>query len=231
MYWSAAARTSSPVTVSVKGGRKVLMLRHMPPSLPQRWYGRISTVLDQLITYPATSRPDLLAAPVLDALTEGGGAGPGFPAGDRIRVTEIDPALADTAEFCDRYGVAAEESANCVVVTARRGGNETLAACVVLATTRADLNNLVRRHLGARKVSFLPMDRAVAATGMEYGGITPFGLPTDWPLLVDSAVVHTDRVVVGSGVRNSKLVVPGRVLASLGKAEVLDGLGIPIHGG
>jgi prolyl-tRNA editing enzyme YbaK/EbsC (Cys-tRNA(Pro) deacylase) len=188
-------------------------------------------VLDQLITYPATSRPDLLAAAVLDALTGGDSAWPGTPAGDQIRVMEIDPALADTAEFCARYGVAAEESANCVVVAARRGGNETLAACVVLATTRADLNNLVRRHLGARKVSFLPMDLAVAATGMEFGGITPVGLPVDWPLLVDSAVVRTDRVVVGSGVRRSKLVVPGRVLASLGKAEVMAGLGVPIQGG
>jgi prolyl-tRNA editing enzyme YbaK/EbsC (Cys-tRNA(Pro) deacylase) len=188
-------------------------------------------VLEQLITYPATSRPDLLAPPVLDALTGGSSTGPGPLTGDRIQVTEIDPALADTAEFCARYGVAAAESANCVVVAARRGGSEKLAACVVLATTRADLNNLVRRHLGARKVSFLSMDRAVAATGMEYGGITPFGLPADWPLLVDSAVVRTDRVVVGSGVRHSKLVVPGRVLASLGKAEVLDGLGVPIHEG
>jgi prolyl-tRNA editing enzyme YbaK/EbsC (Cys-tRNA(Pro) deacylase) len=219
------------VTVSVKGGRKVLMLRHMPSSLPRRSYGRISTVLDQLITFPATSRPDLLAAAVLDALTGGDSAWPGTAAGDQIRVMEIDPALADTAEFCARYGVAAEESANCVVVAARRGGNETLAACVVLATTRADLNNLVRRHLGARKVSFLPMDLAVAATGMEFGGITPVGLPVDWPLLVDSAVVRTDRVVVGSGVRRSKLVVPGRVLASLGKAEVMAGLGVPIQGG
>jgi prolyl-tRNA editing enzyme YbaK/EbsC (Cys-tRNA(Pro) deacylase) len=207
------------------------MLRHMPSSLPRRSYGRISTVLDQLITFPATSRPDLLAAAVLDALTGGDSAWPGTAADDQIRVMEIDPALADTAEFCARYGVAAEESANCVVVAARRGGSETLAACVVLATTRADLNNLVRRHLGVRKVSFLPMDLAVAATGMEFGGITPVGLPVDWPLLVDSAVVRTDRVVVGSGVRRSKLVVPGRVLASLGKAEVLAGLGVPIQGG
>lgn len=185
-------------------------------------------MLDQLTTYPAVSRPDLLAVPVLDALTGQFGAGGDDTADGRILVTEIDPALADTAAFCDRYGVAAEESANCVVVTARRGSIETLAACVVLATTRADLNNLVRRHLGARKVSFLPMERAVAETGMEYGGITPFGLPAEWPLLLDAAVVGTERVVVGSGVRHSKLVVPSWLLTSLKKAEVLDGLGIPI---
>lgn len=187
-------------------------------------------MLDQLITYPAASRPDLLAAPVVEALTGELGAGSGAGIGDQILVTEIDPAVADTAEFCARYGVDPAESANCVVVTARRGSSETLAACMVLATTRADLNNLVRRHLGARKVSFLSMDRVVAETGMEYGGITPFGLPAEWPLLVDAAVARTERVVVGSGVRHSKLVVPGPLLASLGKAEVMEGLGIPVHG-
>lgn len=181
-------------------------------------------MLSRLTTYPATSRPDLLAPAVLAALTTWSGPpdldGP-------VAVTEIDPALADTAQFCARYGVAPEESANCVVVAARRGGTELLAACVVLATTRADLNNLVRRHLGARKVSFLPMDRAVVETGMEYGGITPFGLPAEWPLLVDAAVVATPKVVVGSGVRRSKLVVAGSALAQLAKAEVLTGLGVP----
>ena len=120
-------------------------------------------MLDQLVTYPAASRPDLLAQPVLAALTSD------TAASSQVAVTEIDPALADTAEFCARYGVAPEESANCVVVAARRGGVETLAACVVLATTRADLNNLVRRHLGARKVSFLPIDRAVAESSKRTG--------------------------------------------------------------
>jgi prolyl-tRNA editing enzyme YbaK/EbsC (Cys-tRNA(Pro) deacylase) len=102
-----------------------------------------------------------------------------------------------------------------------------MVACVVLATTRADVNGLVRRHVGARKASFAAMDDAVAQTGMEYGGITPVGLPADWPLLVDSAVVATPYVVVGSGRRRSKLVLPGAALAALPGAEVLDGLGIP----
>jgi prolyl-tRNA editing enzyme YbaK/EbsC (Cys-tRNA(Pro) deacylase) len=167
---------------------------------------------------PVAERPDLLAPPVIAALSHVDGA----------QVAEIDPDAADTAEFCARYDVSPDVSANCVVVAARRGGETTLAACVVLATTRADVNGLVRKHLGARKASFAPMDDAVAETGMEYGGITPVGLPPSWPLLVDAAVAATPHVIVGSGVRRSKLWLPGAALASLPNAEVLEGLGRPV---
>jgi prolyl-tRNA editing enzyme YbaK/EbsC (Cys-tRNA(Pro) deacylase) len=177
-------------------------------------------VIDQLERVPALTRTDLLAAPVAAALQVWEG-----PV-DQIEVTEIHPALADTAAFCARYGVAPEESANCVVVAARRGGEQWLAACVVLASTRADVNGLVRRHLRARKVSFAPMELAVAESGMEYGGITPLGLPESWPLLVDAQVAATDRVIIGSGIRGSKLVIPGASLEDLPKAEVLPGLGL-----
>lgn len=100
-----------------------------------------------------------------------------------------------------------------------------MVACVVLATTRADVNGVVRRLLDARKASFASMDDAVAQTGMEYGGITPLGLPSDWPILVDAAVaaIATD-VVVGSGVRRSKIVLPGAALADVPGAQVIDGL-------
>jgi prolyl-tRNA editing enzyme YbaK/EbsC (Cys-tRNA(Pro) deacylase) len=101
----------------------------------------------------------------------------------------------------------------------------TYAACVVLATTRADVNGVVRRRLAAKKASFAPMADAVALSGMEYGGITPIGLPAGWPVLVDAAVAGTAQVVIGSGVRRSKLTVPGGVLAKLAGAEVIDGLG------
>ena len=120
---------------------------------------------------PALDRPDLLASPVAAALAHWKNAVPAT----EIGVAEIDPELADTAAFCERYGVALSESANCVVVAGRRGGETRLAACVVLATTRADVNGLVRRQLDARKASFAPIDVAVAETGMEYGGITPVG--------------------------------------------------------
>ncbi|MFZ0158448.1 MAG: YbaK/EbsC family protein, partial [Kineosporiaceae bacterium] len=105
-----------------------------------------------------------------------------------------------------------------------RAGVTRYAACVALATTRVDVNGLVRRRLDARKASFAPMDVAVAATGMEYGGITPIGLPPDWALWVDAAVAATPEVIIGSGVRRSKLVLPGAALAQLPGAEVVEGL-------
>ncbi|MFC5747769.1 YbaK/EbsC family protein [Actinomadura rugatobispora] len=160
---------------------------------------------------PAAERPGLLAGPVAAVI----GARP------EARVAEIDPELADTAAFCERYGVPPEASANCVVVAAKRGGEVTYAACMVPATGRADVNGVVRRHLGARKVSFAPMAEATSLTSMEYGGITPVGLPSGWPILVDEAVAATPEVVIGSGVRRSKLLLPGKAVADLPGAEVL----------
>ncbi|MGY1738688.1 YbaK/EbsC family protein [Geodermatophilus sp. SYSU D00684] len=176
-------------------------------------------VLGSLTWAPAASRTDLLAGPVVAALA--GLPGPAW-------VAPVDDALADTAAFTEAYGVPPEASANCVVVAARRAGQTTLVACVVLATTRADVNGLVRRHLGARKASFAPQDVAVAESGMAYGGITPIGLPASWPVLVDAAVAAAGLVVVGSGTRGAKLAVPGSLLAGLPSAEVLDGLGVPV---
>lgn len=177
---------------------------------------------------PALSRPELLAKPTLEALLELARR-EGDQAAARVEAAAIDPDLADTAAFCAEYGVGLEESANCVVLATKRGGETSYAACMVLATTRADVNGLARKHLGARKISFAPMDDAVGLTGMEYGGITPIGLPADWPILVDRAVAESPRVVVGSGVRGSKLWLPGALLAALPHAEVLDGLGKPVE--
>ena len=175
--------------------------------------------LGSLVWLPAIERPDLLGAPVAAALSLL--PGPAW-------VAEIDDELADTAAFCAAYDVPMEVSANCVVVAARRAGQTTLAACVVLATTRADVNGLVRRHLGARKASFAPQDVAVAESGMDFGGITPVGLPADWPVLIDPEVEAADFVVIGSGTRGAKLAVAGSVLAALPAAEVLEGLGQPL---
>jgi prolyl-tRNA editing enzyme YbaK/EbsC (Cys-tRNA(Pro) deacylase) len=171
--------------------------------------------------HPALSQPRLLASPVFAALRD-------WPPAEEVRVAEIDPALADTAAFCAQYGVPLEESANCVVIVAKRAGETSYAACVVAATTRADVNGLLRRHLGARKASFGPVDAVTAATGMEYGGITPLGLPADWPVLVDAAVATLGNVVIGSGIRGSKLWLPGRLLTEIPGAKVLDGLGVSV---
>ena len=175
------------------------------------------SALGRLDTVPALDRPDLLADPVRQFLTT-------WPRAGDVAVAEIDPELADTAAFCARYDVGLDVSANCVVIAARRGEATRYAACIVLATTRADVNGVVRRHLDARKASFASMDDAVARTRMEYGGITPLGLPQEWPVLVDRAVVGAGVVVIGSGVRRSKLALPGAALAAVPGAQVLDGL-------
>ncbi|MHA6626741.1 YbaK/EbsC family protein [Pseudonocardia sichuanensis] len=178
------------------------------------------TVLGTLRAVPALDRPDLLGEPVAHALKALDPAD-----AELIGVAEIDPGLADTAEFCAAYSSPLERSANCVVVAGRRGGDTRYAACLVLATTRADVNGLVRRRIDARKASFAPMDDAVALTGMEYGGITAVGLPEGWPLLVDAAVAAAPAVVIGSGIRGSKLALPGELAARLPGAEVVEGLG------
>lgn len=178
------------------------------------------SVLGTLAAVPALDRPDLLAAPVAAVLKS---LDPADAA--RVGVAEIDPALADTAAFCEAYGSPLDGSANCVVVAGKRGETVSHAACLVLATTRADVNGLVRKRLGARKASFAPMDDAVALSGMEYGGITPVGLPDGWPVLVDAAVAAAPAVVIGSGIRGSKLALPGELAARLPGAEVVDGLG------
>ena len=175
--------------------------------------------IGSLSAEPALSRPDLLAQPVTAAL-----AALDEAVSSAVGVAEIDPAAADTAAFCERYGVSLAESANCVVITGRRDGQPRYAACVILATTRADVNNTARRELDVRKASFAAMDDAVAQTGMEYGGITPVGLPAAWPVLVDALVADTPTVIIGSGLRRSKLLLPGKLLASLPGARVIEGL-------
>jgi prolyl-tRNA editing enzyme YbaK/EbsC (Cys-tRNA(Pro) deacylase) len=160
---------------------------------------------------------DLVAAPVTDALS-------GWARAAEVVAAPIDPDLADTAAFCAQYGVEMVDSANCVVIAGRRGDDVRYAACVVLADTRADVNGIVRKRLAARKASFAPMADAVELSGMEYGGITPIGLPAAWPVLVDRAVLDRDVVVIGSGLRRSKLALPSAALAELPTAEVIDGL-------
>jgi prolyl-tRNA editing enzyme YbaK/EbsC (Cys-tRNA(Pro) deacylase) len=164
---------------------------------------------------PATA--DLVAAPVAAALAP-------WAAAPSVLAAPIDPELADTAAFCERYGVLMADSANCVIVAGRRGEATRYAACVVLATTRADVNGIVRKRLDARKASFAPMADATQLTGMEYGGITPIGLPADWPVLVDRAVLDRSVVIIGSGLRRSKIALPAGLLESLPGAEVVDGL-------
>lgn len=169
---------------------------------------------DHLNAVPASERPDLVAAPVAALL-------PHVP---EALVFEIDPALADTAALCDHFELPVETAANCVVIVGRRGDEQQTVACMALATTRVDVNHVVKKRLGVRKCSFASMEHAVEATGMEYGGITPVGLPAAWPIWVDAAVAATDWVCIGGGVRHSKLIVPGAGLLNLPGAELIEGL-------
>ncbi|MFG1623628.1 YbaK/EbsC family protein [Kribbella sp. NPDC049227] len=167
-------------------------------------------VLGKVEWRPAAEVPELLAAPVRDAL------------GDLAAyAAPIDPGLADTAAFCAEYDVPMDASANCVIVHGKRAGESTYAAVMVLATDRADVNGVIRKHLGVRKISFAAQDDAVSSTGMEYGGITPIGLPAEWPVLVDEAVTRAGLVVIGSGIRGSKILLDGADLAKLPAATVL----------
>jgi prolyl-tRNA editing enzyme YbaK/EbsC (Cys-tRNA(Pro) deacylase) len=178
------------------------------------------TISGSLAVERALDRADLLADPVAKALAV-------LPAAHAagVGVAPIDPELADTAAFCEAYGSPLDASANCVVVAGRRSGEERFAACMVLATTRADVNGVVRKRLDVRKASFAPMDTAVELTGMAYGGITPLGLPPEWPVLLDPAVAAAPELVIGSGIRGSKILIPGRTLAVLPGAEVVENLG------
>src|SRR5580698_5900285 len=173
-----------------------------PESAAPRFYTSVMTFqMGKLDFEPAGSAPDLLGVSVATALTSADWPHPG----DAIGVAEIDPGLSDTAAFCEQYDISLAQSANCVVISGKREGETRFAACVVLATTRADVNNVARRALDVRKASFAPTEVAVAQTGMEYGGITPIGLPADWPVFIDAAVAASGPVVIGSGLRKSKL--------------------------
>lgn len=172
---------------------------------------------------PAPDCLDLLTAPVAEAVRAWDGAVPA----DQLLYVDTDPDVADTAVFIEHYGPRLlEGSANCVIVAGKRGETTTLAACVVRSATRVDVNCVVRKELGSRKVRFAPMETATGDTGMEYGGITPIGLPADWPVLVDATVVDTPWVLIGSGRRRGKLIVPGKAFAELPGAVVLEGLGV-----
>lgn len=167
----------------------------------------------------AKEKLDLLAKPVADMILS-------LSNSDNILVSEIDPQLSDTAAFCEKYQIDASKAANCVVLEAKRAERTWLAAAVILASTRADVNGLTRRTLDARRVSFAPMDQAIEQSGMEYGAITPVGLPKDWSILIDKAVAELDYVIIGSGLRKSKILIPGNIFVSLPNVQILENLGL-----
>ena len=141
-------------------------------------------------------------------------------------VIPCDPALADTAAFCAHYGYPLDDSANTIVVAARKEPS-TSCACVALATTRLDVNHTVCDLLGVRKASFASPDLTAELTGMLIGGVTPFCLPASLPLFIDAAVLERDSVIVGGGSRSIKVQLPPRELTRLPGATVVPGLAVP----
>jgi prolyl-tRNA editing enzyme YbaK/EbsC (Cys-tRNA(Pro) deacylase) len=176
----------------------------------------------------AVDHPDLLAPSTFTALSAWARLDPRVA--ETVAVAEIDPDLADTAAMTEAYDLPLAVSANCVLVSGRREGEERVAAAVVRATTRADVNDAVKRLLDVRKASFLPTDRATAESGMEYGGITPIGLPATYRVLVDARIAAAEpadgTVLIGSGIRRSKIALPGALLTTAPGVEVIDGLAL-----
>ena len=140
-----------------------------------------------------------------------------------FEVMECDPAVADTAAFVVAYGVPLDRSANTILV-ASKGAEPNYVACVLLATTSLDVNNVVRREMGVRKASFARAEPTIEVTGMEIGGVTPFGLPDGLPVLVDARVMEPDWIVLGGGNRSSKLRLAPTALGQVPSMRVIEGL-------
>ena len=138
-------------------------------------------------------------------------------------IIDCDPELADTAQFCEAYGVALEESANAILVASKKPEGHH-AVCVALAHTRLDVNGIVRRKLGVRKLSFAPADLTRELTGQEIGGVTIFGLPDGLPVWLDARVLACDSVVVGAGSRSAKIRLDPSQLIGVDGYEFVDDL-------
>jgi prolyl-tRNA editing enzyme YbaK/EbsC (Cys-tRNA(Pro) deacylase) len=143
-----------------------------------------------------------------------------------VEVVDCDPALADTAAFCEAYGFAPDDSANAIVV-AGKADPAVYAVCLVLSTTRLDVNRTVRRRLGSRKASFASPEATMELTGMTPGGVTPLALPDGVPVWVDAGVMERQRIVIGGGSRSCKVVGPPSMLETLAGVEIVDGLANP----
>jgi len=165
----------------------------------------------------AIHRTDLVSPSVAKLLKEWQGQTPV----ENILVAEIDPAFAGGSDFCEKYNIPTTEGANCVIVESTRGDVSTIAACVAPVDYRISFNSVVRKALNGRRVSLAPLDKVLQETAMEYGSVTPFGLPTGWPILIDERLISLPRVIVGAGLVHAKLSLPGTALAELTNVKVI----------
>lgn len=140
-------------------------------------------------------------------------------------IVECDPALADTAAFCEHYRIPPSQSANAILVASRKEPRQYV-ACLVLADSRLDVNHTVSRLMGVKRLSFATADETVALTGMMVGGVTPFGLPAEVPLYVDRRVMDADWIIVGGGSRSIKVKISPAVFEKMPNATIVEGLAI-----
>ena len=143
--------------------------------------------------------------------------------GEPYEILTIDPALADTAAFCAHYGIPPEQSANTIIVASKKEPKQ-YCACLVLATTRLDVNHAVKKLMGASRVSFASGDETKALTGMLIGGVTVFALPPDLQIYVDERVMAPDWIIVGGGGRSTKVKLAPAVLRRLPNVNIVPGL-------
>jgi prolyl-tRNA editing enzyme YbaK/EbsC (Cys-tRNA(Pro) deacylase) len=175
-----------------------------------------------IVALPVLDNLDLLGPPVAAGVREWASLEPRVA--ESVGVIAIDPSLSDTEALVAHYGLPVSSAVNCVVVAGKREGVERVAAVCVRADTRADINTVVRGLLSVRKASFMSMDRAVEESGMEYGAITPVGVPPSWRILLDGGALGRGPAMIGAGSRAAKLVMPGELLATMPCVEVVEGL-------
>ncbi len=147
----------------------------------------------------------------------------------RPLVAEIDPQYMNGKALGEHYGINIDDGANCVIIEAKNNESSEFVAVVIPVGNRADLNGFVKKHLGARRVSLAPLDKVIEATGMEYGSITPFGLPSSWKILIDEVLMNKEKIIIGGGKQISKLLVPTAVFKILPNVEIIKGLSSPIE--
>ncbi len=138
-------------------------------------------------------------------------------------VLGCEPEFADTKIFCDHYGYSVDEAANVLLIASKKGEPK-FAACVVLATCRLDVNKTARKKLGVSRISFANPDQTRELTGMELGGVTPFGMPENVPIWIDSRVMECKQIILGGGNRSSKIFLTPAMLLKIPIAEVVVNL-------
>jgi prolyl-tRNA editing enzyme YbaK/EbsC (Cys-tRNA(Pro) deacylase) len=141
-----------------------------------------------------------------------------------FKVCEIDPNYCGGMELCEKYGVDPKIGANCLIAEGRRNETRTLVALIVPVGYKYNMSDVVRKHLNARMVSVAPLEEVLEKTNMEYGSITPIGLPSDWRIFIDPLVLQSEHIIIGGGIKKSKLYIPSKLLLSLPNAEILENL-------